>query len=105
MASAYSDFGYVGHIIKKVSMQIYEPRLEKTRFFDLAKTKAQISLAVTAKLISAIVFATRIVQFLYFLNQKFPASSLLLRLYMLVCVGPGRKYGSRVFSRSSSYNK
>ena len=31
----------------------------------------QISFAVTAKLISAFVFATRIVQSLYFLNMKF----------------------------------
>ena len=43
-----------------------------------AKTKTQISSAVTAKLISAFVFATRIVHFLYFLNPKFQASSLLL---------------------------
>ena len=41
----------------------------------LAKTKAQISFAVTAKLISAFVFATRIVQFLFYLNPKFQASS------------------------------
>ena len=34
-------------------------------------TKAQISFAVTAKLISAFVFATRVVQSLYFLNPKF----------------------------------
>ena len=34
--------------------------------------------AVTAKLISAFVFATRIVHFLFFLNPKFQASSLLL---------------------------
>ena len=33
---------------------------------------------VTAKLISAFVFATRIVPFLYFLNLKFPASNHLL---------------------------
>ena len=39
-----------------------------------AKTKAQISFAVTAKLISAFVFPTQIVPFLYFLNPKFPAS-------------------------------
>ena len=36
-----------------------------------AKTKMQISFAVTAKLISASVFATRIVQSLYFLNPNF----------------------------------
>ena len=40
-----------------------------------AKTKAQISFAVTAKLISAFIFATRIVQFLFYLNPKFQASS------------------------------
>ena len=39
-------------------------------FFAYAKTKQQISCAVTAQLISAFVFATRIVQFLFFLNQK-----------------------------------
>ena len=40
-----------------------------------AKPKTQISFAVTAKLISAFVFATRIVQFLFYLNSKFQASS------------------------------
>ena len=39
-----------------------------------AKTKTQISCVVTAKLISAFVFATWIVQYLYFLNPKFQAS-------------------------------
>ena len=55
-----------------------------------AKTKTQISFAVTAKLISAFVFATWIVQYLYFLNTKFPASSHLQWLYSLVCVRPGQ---------------
>ena len=41
--------------------------------------------------ISAFVFATQIVQSLFFLNTKFQASSYLLWLYSLVCVGPGRK--------------
>ena len=54
--------------------------------FAYAKTKMQISFAVTAKLISVFVFATRIVQSLYFLNPKFQASSHLLWLYSLVCV-------------------
>ena len=35
-----------------------EPRHEKTQHFACAKTKTQISFAVTAKLISACVFAT-----------------------------------------------
>ena len=38
-----------------------------------------------------LVFATRIVQSLYFLNTKFQASSHLVWSYSLVCVGPGRK--------------
>ena len=39
--------------------------------FANAKKKPQISFAVTAKLISAFVFATWIVQSLYYLNSKF----------------------------------
>ena len=53
--------------------------------------KSADSFAVTANLISAFVFAIRIVHFLFFLNQKFQASSLLLCLYSLVCVRPVRK--------------
>ena len=56
-----------------------------------AKTKAQISFAVTAKMISALVFATRTVQYLHLLNPKFQVSSHFLRLYRPICVGPGRK--------------
>ena len=59
--------------------------------FAYAKTKTQISYAVTAQLISAFVFAIRIVQSYYYLNMKFQASSRLLWLYSPVCVGPGRK--------------
>ena len=40
---------------------------------------------------SAFVFATRVVQFLYFLNKNCPVYSHLLCLYSLVCVGPVRK--------------
>ena len=60
--------------------------MRKPLFFACAKTKTQINFAVTAKLISAFVFAIRIVQSLY-LNPKFQASSHLLWLYSLVCVG------------------
>ena len=63
----------------------------ENQHFAYAKTKTQISFTVTAKLISAFVFATRVVQSLYFLNPKFQASSHLLELYSLVCVEPGRK--------------
>ena len=51
----------------------------ENRIFPYAKTKTQISFAVTAKLISAFVFATRTVQSLSFLNTKFQASSQFLR--------------------------
>ena len=68
-----------------------EPPHGKTNNLHNAKTKTQISFAVTAKLISAFVFATRIVQFFYFINPKVQASSLLLCLYRSVCVGPVRK--------------
>ena len=47
--------------------------------------------AVTAKLISAFVFATRLEQFFFYLNPKFQDSSSFLGLYSSVYVGPGRK--------------
>ena len=75
----------------------------ENRLFAYAKTKTQISFAVTAKLISAFVFATQIVQSLHFLNTKFQASSSLLWLYNPVCVWPGRKPQRPVFSQQGSY--
>ena len=74
----------------------------RNRFFACAKTKTQISCAVTAKLISAFVFARRIVQSLLFLNTKFQASSHFLWLYSPVCVGHGRKPRRHVFSERGS---
>ena len=50
-------------------------RVVRKRPFSYAKTKTQISLAVTGKLISAFVFATWIAQYLFYLNPKFQASS------------------------------
>ena len=56
--------------------------------FAYVKRKTQISCAVTtAQLISAVGFAIRIVQSPYFLYTKFQASSHLLWLYSLSCVG------------------
>ena len=71
--------------------------------FCICETKMQISFAVTAKLISAFVFATWIVQFLFYLNPKFQASGYLLWLYSPVCVGPGRKPRRPVFSERGSF--
>ena len=58
--------------------------------------------AKTKTLISAFVFATWLVQYLYFLNTKFPASSHLQWLYSPVCVRPGRKPRRPVFSQQGS---
>ena len=66
-----------------------EPRHEKTGH-RLRETKTQISFAVTAKLISAFVFASRIVQFLLYLYPKSQDSNFLLRLYRSVCVARDR---------------
>ena len=52
------------------------------------------------KLISAFVFAIRIVQSLYYLNPKFQASSYLLWLYSPVCVVPGQKPPKTGFLRT-----
>ena len=70
----------------------YEPCREKTGFMPMQK------------LISACVFATRIVQRLLFLNPKFQVSSRFLRLYRPVCVGPDRKPRRPVFSCHGSYH-
>ena len=78
------------------------PKVMRNRLFAYAKTKTQISFAVTVKLISAFVFTTRTVQSPYFLNPKFQASSYLLWLYSPVCVGPGRKPRRPVFSQRGS---
>ena len=58
--------------------------MRKPDFCICENKDADISFAVTAKLISAFVFAKRIVQSLYILNPKFQASSHLLWLYDLV---------------------
>ena len=50
----------------------YLSPLQENQQLAYVKTKAQISCAVTAQLISAFVFTTRIAQFLFFLNLKFP---------------------------------
>ena len=65
---------------------VIELHHEKTGSFAYAETKMQISCAVTAQLISTLVFATQIVQSLFFLNLKFQVSSHLLWLFSLVCV-------------------
>ena len=81
---------------------IFEPRREKTGLLHMRKQRRR---SASLKLISAFVFATEIVRSLFFLNLKFNASSHLLWLYSLVCVGPGRKPRRPVFSQRGSYQK
>ena len=50
-------------------------------------------------------FRIWIEQSLYYLNPKFKASSYLLWLYSLVCVGPGQKPRRPGFSQRGSYGK
>ena len=78
--------------------------MRKPVFFANAKTKTQISFAVTAQLISAFVFDTQIhvVHFLYYLHPKFQVYSHILWVYRPVCVGPGRKPRKPVFSQRGS---
>ena len=52
---------------------------EKTRFLPMRKQRRRSA---------PLFFTTRIVQFLYLLNPKFPASSQFLCFYSSVCVGP-----------------
>ena len=67
--------------------------------FCMYVNKDADQLPIAAQLISAFVFAIRIVKSLYYLNPKFQASSHLLCLHSLVCVRPGRKPRRPVFSR------
>ena len=69
---------------QKNRLSIYEPRCEKTGFLHMRKQRRRSGFPVTAKLISAFVFATQTVQSLYFLNTKSQASS-----HLLVTVQPG----------------
>ena len=104
MPLAYRSFGWFLSccIIFTHNQAIWAASWEN-RLFAYGKTKTQISFAVTAKLISAFVFAILIVQSLYFLNPKFQASSHLVWLHSLVCVRPGRKPRRPVFSHRGSY--
>ena len=70
----YEEISKMSRIMKKKKKQ----QQKKKQIFAYVKTKAQNSCAVTAQLISAFVFTTRIVQSLFFVNTNFQASSLLL---------------------------
>ena len=73
------------------------------RIFAYAKTKTQISFAVTAKLISIFVFPTWIVQYFFYLNPKFQVTSYIQWFSSPVYVCPSRKPQRPVFSKRGSY--
>ena len=70
--------------------------------FCLRENKGTEQLRSSCELISSFVFATRIVQFFYFLNPEFPVSSHRLCLYSSGCVRLGRKPRRPGFSRRDS---
>ena len=77
---------------------------KKKKNFAYSKTKAQIGCAVvTEQLISAVVFALRIVPFLCYLCPKY-ASSVFLRQYRPVYIRHDRKPKLLIFSRDGSCN-
>ena len=71
--------------------------------FCICKNKDPDQLRGDCEADQRFVFATRLVQFLYFLNLKFQASCNLLWLYSPVCVGPGQKPRRPVFSQRGSF--
>ena len=94
---------HVNCISKSCSPNGHMSRVVRKPAFCICENKGADQLRITAKLISIFVFATQIVQPLYFLNTKFQASNHLLWLYSPVCVRPGRKPWRPVFSQRGSY--
>ena len=80
------SIGIVTCTIASVKPAVSMSHVVRKPTFCICETKAQIIFAVTVKLISAFVFATLIVCFIYFLNPKFPVTSHLLCLYSSVCL-------------------
>ena len=72
------------------SIFLFEPRHEQTCLCHMRTTKALISLRIRAVWSAALVFADKIVLYVYLLNPKFQDSSYLLWLSRPVWVLPGR---------------
>ena len=71
----------------------------------ICENKGADQLRVNQEADHAFVFATQIVQFLFFFNPKFQESSLLLGLYRPVCVRPGWNCKLLVFSCKGSLSR
>ena len=85
------------HQYKDMSLVVRKPA------FCICENKDADQLRGNREADQRLCFRYHIVQSLYFLNPKFQASSHLLWLYSLVCVGPGRKPRRPVFSERGSY--
>ena len=72
--------------------------------FHIRKQRHRPAFRLTAKLISALCFRYTASTIPPFLNTKFQASSHLVWLYSLVCVGPGRKPQRPFFSEWGSFD-
>ena len=90
LSKAYAAF-LTGNDVRGRKFVILSHLVRKPTFCICETKDADQLRGVTAKLISAFVFATWIVQFLIFLNPKCPTSSPLQCLYSPVCVEPVRK--------------
>ena len=70
---------WVGVCHVTLEVIILQPEMKEKKIepptICICETKDADRFAVTTKLISAFVFATRIIQFLFYLNPKFQASS------------------------------
>ena len=100
------QYTVIFHGCKNVNFQMKNSNMSRVMRkpdFCICENKDADQLRGTAKLISAFVFAIRIVQFLFYLNTKFQASKHILSLCSLVHVGPGRKPRRPVFSERGSY--
>ena len=84
-------------------MLIYLSLVVRKSAFCISENKDTDQLRSNCAADQRLVFATRIVQSLYFLYTKFQASSHLLWLYSLVCVGPSRKPPRPVFLQRGSF--
>ena len=102
----FSCFTFVDYIQLLLISRLKSSSELMLYFCDTCRLKINLILSyliLTAKLISAFVFASRIVQFLFFLNPKFQAASHRLCLYRPVCVRPCQNPRGTVFSRRGSY--
>ena len=88
---------------EKMKATYYMSLVMRIPAFCVCENKDADQLRCDRELISAFVFATRIVHSFFFLDTKFQASSHLMWLYSLVCVGHGWKPRRPVFSQQASY--